>query len=191
MSNDRTPTLVLSDDGPLAFQDYFVKRKCEPHVSGFHFANIESARPAPGVLESLHSAKLVIFCPSNPWVSIDPILAVPGIKEAILSGNEGKQVTAVSPIIAGAAVKGPAAKMYTELGIEPSAKSVARHFGSQKMGGLLTGYVFDMLDEDQEEEIKALGLSTLVRNTVMKTPEDRVELAKEVMTFIEQNFVEQ
>jgi LPPG:FO 2-phospho-L-lactate transferase len=185
MSNDRTPTLVLSDVGELAFQDYFVKRKCEPHVSGFHFANIESAQPAPGVLNSLYSANLIIICPSNPWVSIDPILAVPGVKEAILSGNVGKQVAAVSPIIAGAAVKGPAAKMYTELGIEPSATNVAFHYGSQKMSGMLTGYVFDMLDEDQEKEINALGMSTLVTNTVMKNPEDRVELAKEVLTFIE------
>jgi LPPG:FO 2-phospho-L-lactate transferase len=183
MSNDRTPTLVDSDEGQLAFQDYFVRRKCEPHVSGFHFAGIELAHPAPGVLESLQAAEIVIICPSNPWVSIDPILAVPGIKEAILGHHVRKQVVAVSPIIAGEAVKGPAAKMYLEMGIEPSAKSVAQHYDSQIRGGMLTGYVFDNLDADQNGDITDIGLATYITNTLMKTTEDRVNLAKEVMTF--------
>jgi LPPG:FO 2-phospho-L-lactate transferase len=185
MSNDRTPTLVHSDIGQLNFQDYFVKLKCEPQVSGFQFANIESAHPAPGVLESLQSANLVVICPSNPWVSIDPILAVPGIKEAAMNDPGGKQIVAISPIIAGASVKGPAAKMYAELGFEPSALSVAKHYGAQKNGGLLTGYVFDILDGDLEEEIQALGLSILVINTVMKTSEDKIELAKEVVALFD------
>jgi LPPG:FO 2-phospho-L-lactate transferase len=186
MSNHHTPTIVLSDIGQLAFQDYFVKRKCEPHVTGFQFENIDSAQPAPGVLDSLRAADLIIICPSNPWVSIDPILAVPGIKDAILNSSGEKQIVAVSPIIAGAAVKGPAAKMYAELGIDPSAKSVAQHYGSKVKGGLLSGYVFDILDRDQENAIKALGLSTLVTNTVMMTTKDRVDLAKEVLAFTEQ-----
>jgi LPPG:FO 2-phospho-L-lactate transferase len=186
MSNDRTPTLIHSDIGELAFQDYFVRRKCEPRVSGFQFGNIKSSQPAPGVLDSLGFADLVIICPSNPWVSIDPILAVPGIREAVMSNAGKKQIAAVSPIIAGAALKGPAAKMYAELGIDPSATSVAQHYGSQKSGGLLTGFVFDNLDKDLEDEIQAIGFSTLVTNTVMKTPQDKINLAKEVLTFISQ-----
>lgn len=185
MSNNQTPTVVHTDEGQLAFQEYFVERKCDPHVSGFHFKNIKTALPSPGVLESLYEANLVIVCPSNPWVSIDPILSVPSLKEAILSDSGGKQVIAVSPIIAGAALKGPAAKMYLELGIQPSALNVAKHYGSQKNGGLLTGFVFDTLDQDQEDEITALGLSTLASNTVMKSKEDRIKLAKEVLNLFE------
>jgi LPPG:FO 2-phospho-L-lactate transferase len=183
MSNDRTPTIVHTDVGQLAFQDYFVNQKCQPQVIGFQFNNIESAQPAPGVLESLIDANVLIICPSNPWVSIDPILSVPGIKETILDRLNRLLVIAVSPIIAGAAVKGPAAKMYSELGIDPSALNVARHYGSQKNGGLLTGYVFDVLDRDQENDIEALGLSTLMTNTVMKFDADRIKLAKEVLRF--------
>jgi LPPG:FO 2-phospho-L-lactate transferase len=183
MSDDRTPTIVHTDEGSLAFQDYFVKRKCQPKVSGFHFDNIDSALPAPGVLESLRAANLVIICPSNPWVSIDPILSVPGIREAMINELDSTKVIAVSPIVAGAALKGPAAKMYAELGIEPSALNVARHYGSFKFGGLLTGYVFDILDRSQADDIDEFGLSSLMTNTVMKTVENRIELAKEVLTF--------
>ena len=185
MSNDRTPTLVDSDEGQLTFQDYFVRRKCQPHVAGFQFADMESAQPAPRVLESLQDAEIVIICPSNPWVSIGPILAVPGIREAILGHHVWKQVVAVSPIIAGEAVKGPAAKMYREMGIEPSARSVANHYDSQVRDGILTGFVFDHLDADQEDDIAELRLATYVTDTLMKTTDDRVNLAKEVITFSE------
>lgn len=183
MSDDQIPTMVQSDEGELAFQDYFVKRKCQPRVTGFYFAGIESAQPSPGVQQSLSEAEIVLICPSNPWVSIDPILAVPGIKEVILDRAGRKQVIAVSPIIAGAAVKGPAAKMYLEMGINPSAASVAQHYGSQDMGGLLNGYVFDHLDAGQDQEITGLGLATLVTNTLMKTLEDRMRLAEQVIDF--------
>lgn len=183
MSDDRIPTMVQSDQGELAFQDYFVKRKCEPVVSGFHFSGVEAAQPSSGVLNALTEAELVIICPSNPWVSIDPILAVPGIRESISFRAGRKQVVAVSPIIAGAAVKGPAAKMYLEMGINPSASSVAHHYGSLGAGGLLNGYVFDSLDADQDEEITGLGLATLVTNTLMKTIEDRIHLAEQVINF--------
>ncbi len=183
MSDDQIPTIVQSDEGELGFQDYFVKRQCQPRVTGFYFAGIESAQPSPGVQQSLSEAEIVLFCPSNPWVSIDPILAVPGIKEAILDDTGRKQVIAVSPIIAGAAVKGPAAKMYLEMGLNPSAANVAQHYGSQDIGGLLNGYVFDHLDVDQDEEITGLGLATLVTNTLMKTLEDRIRLAEEVVDF--------
>ncbi len=191
MSNDRTPTLVDSDEGQLAFQDYFVRRHCQPRVNGFHFAGIESAQPAPGVLNALQEADIVIICPSNPWVSIDPILAVPGIKKTTMGEHERKRVVAVSPIIAGEAVKGPAAKMYLEMGLDPSATSVAQHYGSRIRGGILNGYVFDHLDADQNDAITASGLSTMITNTLMKTNEDRIFLAKEVLEFCELLITEQ
>jgi LPPG:FO 2-phospho-L-lactate transferase len=183
MSNDQIPTIVQSNEGKLAFQEYFVKRRCEPKVTGFYFAGVESSQPSPGILQSIDDAEIVIICPSNPWVSIDPILSVPGIQEAVIERRGGKQVVAVSPIIAGAAVKGPAAKMYREMGINPSAASVAQHYSSQERGGLLNGFVFDSLDVEQDQEISGLGLATLVTNTIMKTNEDRIRLAEEVLEF--------
>jgi LPPG:FO 2-phospho-L-lactate transferase len=183
MSDEDVPTMVNTDQGELHFQDYFVRLGCQPHVTGFRFAGVESAKPAPGVLESLSEADIVIICPSNPWVSIDPILALPGVREAILSNADHRQVIAVSPIIAGQAVKGPAAKMYQEMGFDPSAVSVARHYGSQSQGGLLTGYVYDILDADHESVINEFRIRTLLTNTLMKTGDDRNQLATEVIGF--------
>ncbi|NUM45239.1 MAG: 2-phospho-L-lactate transferase, partial [Anaerolineales bacterium] len=163
MSNENVPTIVQTEEGDLAFQEYFVRRQCHPRVKGFRFEGIQAARPAPGVLEALEGADAVVICPSNPWVSVEPILAVPGVRESL--GQRGRadtgrkfvgrlrKVVAVSPIIAGQAVKGPAAKMYAELGVEPSALAVARHYG-----GLLEGFVFDKQDMQVLAEVQALGL---------------------------------
>jgi LPPG:FO 2-phospho-L-lactate transferase len=180
MSDDPVPTLVYSEDEELPFQEYFVHRRCEPRVTGFRFSGVESASPAPGVLDALREAELVVICPSNPWVSIDPILAIPGLREFL---KEGPPVVAVSPIIGGKAVKGPAAKMYAELGIEPSAVAVAGHYKSKGSGGLLSGFVFDTLDEDQGDTIARLGVQSLVTATLMITPPDRLRLAREVLAF--------
>jgi LPPG:FO 2-phospho-L-lactate transferase len=177
MSDDPVSTWVLTDEGNLPFQEYFVHRQCQPRVSGFQFAGIERARPAPGVLEAIQQSDLIVFCPSNPWVSIDPILSVLGIRQAISSRNEQSSL-AVSPIIGGQAVKGPAAKMFTELGLQPSAREVARHYGR-----LLDGFVLDQVDAGQEPDIQALGLQTLLTDTIMRTNQDRVRLAKEVIAF--------
>ncbi len=174
MSDDVISTIVSSDQGVLAFQEYFVHRRCEPQVNGFCFAGVERAQPAPGVLEAVENADVVVFCPSNPWVSIGPILALPTLRSAL----SRRLIVAVSPIIRGQAVKGPAAKMYRELGIQPSALAVAQHFY-----GLLTGYVFDSLDADQEEEIAGLGMQTRVTDTLMKDRHDRRRLAEEVLQF--------
>lgn len=186
MSDDPLPTIVITDEGELPFQEYFVRRQCRPRVAGFRFEGIEQARPAPGVLEALWAADLIIICPSNPWVSIDPILAVPGIRDALnpspsrtaaMERGEGVRV-AISPIIAGKTVKGPAAKMYAELGIPPSAWAVARHYE-----GLLSGFVMDLVDNEQAEAVRALGLKVLVTETLMKTLTDRRRLAQEVLEF--------
>jgi LPPG:FO 2-phospho-L-lactate transferase len=131
MSDQPVHTMVDTvESGELPFQEYFVHRNCEPKVRGFRFAGIESAQPAPGVLKSISEADAVVLCPSNPWVSIDPILALAGLRPSLAT----KPVLAVSPIIGGRTVKGPAAKMFTELGILPSALTVAHHYS-----GLLSG----------------------------------------------------
>ena len=168
------PTRVYSNEGELAFQDYFVRRQCSPQVRGFSFVGAESARPAPGVLNALQSADWVIICPSNPWVSIDPILAIGGVRDAVMTNK----VLAVSPIIGGRTIKGPAAKMYLELGIVPSAKAVAAHYGK-----LLDAYVMDERFTDIVKEIRASGVSVLVTDTLMMTRADRKRLALKVIEF--------
>jgi LPPG:FO 2-phospho-L-lactate transferase len=179
VTDDSTPTWVYTKDGTLPFQEYFVQRRCEPQVTGFHFAGAQQARPAPGVLEALSQADLALICPSNPWVSIDPILAIPGLRPALAA----LPVAAVSPIIGGQAVKGPAAKMFAELGLEPSALAVARHYGSRSAGGLLSGFILDQQDAAQAVEIEALGMRTLTTDTLMKNGPDRARLGKEVVAF--------
>jgi LPPG:FO 2-phospho-L-lactate transferase len=190
-TDDFTPTWVYTDSGELPFQEYFVHRQCQPHVLGFRFEGVERAHPAPGVLEALRSAELVVICPSNPWVSIDPVLAIPGVRETLSpyplsheplreTGKEpGRQVVlAVSPIIGGKTVKGPAAKMYTELGIQPSALAVARHYGS-----LLNGFVLDNIDAVQAEAVQLMEIRTLATDTLMPTFDERRRLAQEVLDF--------
>lgn len=174
MSNDSVPTWVYTEEGELPFQEYFVHRRCEPRVTGFRFEGAEKAQPAPGILPALWEAELVVINPSNPWVSVDPILSIPGIRTAI----EERLVIAVSPIVGGQAIKGPAAKMYTELGFEPSAYTVARHYGE-----LLDGFVLDNLDLEQAGLVQALGIKPFVTDTIMKTPNDRERLAQEVLEF--------
>lgn len=174
MSDDPVHTRVNTQEyGELAFQEYFVHLRCEPRVKGFRFAGIEHASPAPGTLEAIDSSDGVIFCPSNPWVSLDPILAVKNFRPRI----KMKPVVAISPIIGGKTVKGPAAKMSRELGIPPSARAVAEHFGD-----LLSGFVLDNEDSAQASE---LPIPTLVTNTVMKTRADRRRLAEDVLHLIQ------
>ncbi len=173
-SDDSVPTWVYTEEGDLPFQEYFVQRQCQPRVTAFRFTGIDQARPAPGALEALEAASLVVICPSNPWVSIDPILALPGLRAAVAT----RPVVAVSPIIGGQAVKGPAAKMYAELGIEPSALAVAQHYR-----GLLAGFVCDQVDAELEAAVAELGIKTLVTNTWMKTTDDRRHLALEMLKF--------
>jgi LPPG:FO 2-phospho-L-lactate transferase len=171
MSDQPVRTIVETDEGDLAFQEYFVHRRCEPRVKGFRFEGVELAESAPGTRAAIESADAVILCPSNPWVSIDPILQV--IKKV------AKPVIAISPIIGGQTVKGPAAKMFRELGIEPSAVAVARHYCD-----LATGFVLDELDRQLEGEIRGLNMHTLVTNTLMKSHDDRKQLAFGVLEFV-------
>jgi LPPG:FO 2-phospho-L-lactate transferase len=174
MSDDPIRTIVHTDEGELAFQEYFVVRACEPMVRAFEFVGADSAKPAPGVIEAISQADTVIFCPSNPWVSLDPILSVTEIGEAV----QARPTIGVSPIIGGKAIKGPAAKMYTELNVDPSALAVAQHFPH------LDAFVIDTVDADWMESIRALGMQPFVTQTVMDSAEARRRLAQEVLEFI-------
>lgn len=174
VSDDSVPTWVYTEIGEMTFQEYFVLHQCRPAVKGFRFEGREQAHPAPRVLEALAQADVIVFCPSNPWVSLDPILAIPSIWQEV----EKHTVFAVSPIIGDKTVKGPAAKMYAELGIQPSAYSVAAHYRD-----LLAGFVFDRLDVEQTEAISTLDIHPYCTDTIMQTPADRRRLAEEVLAF--------
>jgi LPPG:FO 2-phospho-L-lactate transferase len=174
MSDQPVRTIVdTTEFGELAFQEYFVHRVCKPTVKGFRFEGIESALPTSGVLESIVESDAIVICPSNPWVSIDPILALASIRSAIAT----KTVLAVSPIIGGQTVKGPAAKMFSELGILPTATAVACHYE-----GLLSGFIFDNVDSSMADEIP---VPITITQTFMRTKEDRLRLAQDVLNLIQ------
>lgn len=179
MSNEPVRTIVTTlSDEKLSFQEYFVKYNCSPLVKSFCFSGVELAKPAPEVMNVIQQADFVVICPSNPWVSIDPILSLHGITELL----KEKQVCAISPIIQGKTIKGPAAKMFSELGITPSALAVAKHYCEK---GILNSFVSDLLDRDEEDEIKRCGIISLQTNTIMKSVEDRINLADEIIKFLE------
>jgi LPPG:FO 2-phospho-L-lactate transferase len=179
MCDAAVATMVRTPDGELPFQDYFVRLRCAVTVQGFRFAGIESARPSAEVLAALTDPDLdaVIVCPSNPFVSVDPILSVPGLRASI---PKCLPIVAVSPIIAGQAVKGPAAAMLRDLGFDVSALGVARHYA-----GWLTGLVVDTQDESLAKSIEALGIRVLLTDTLMKSDADRERLARETLAFAE------
>jgi LPPG:FO 2-phospho-L-lactate transferase len=167
-------TLVETADGVLAFQRYFVEQRCAPAVRGFAFDGAAAARPVPALLAALAAGvEAVVICPSNPFISIDPILAVPGMREALAACRA--PVVAVSPIVGGDAVKGPTAKMMRELGVEVTAGSVARHYA-----GLLDGLVLDAADAG---EAAAIGLPCLATGTLMRGEADKRRLARAVLDF--------
>jgi LPPG:FO 2-phospho-L-lactate transferase len=178
MSDQPVRTMVRTPAGELAFQHYFVRDRCEPAVSGFRFAGIEDARPGPTLAAALRAPSLeaIVLCPSNPFVSIDPILAIPGAADAVRSSRA--PVVAVSPIIFGAALKGPAAKMMRELHMPVTAVEVARHYAER---GLLDGFVLDQQDEALAGEVEALGVAVRVADTVMTSLDDRERVAREVL----------
>ena len=157
MSDDPVPTIVETEDGPLAFQHYFVRERCRPRVLGFRHEGAEQARASSGFLDALAAPDVgaVIICPSNPYISIDPILAVPGVRAALDACRA--PVIAVSPIIGGQAVKGPTAKMMAERGVTPSAAAIAEHYA-----GLIDGFVLDEADRAEAAGIAATGVAVEV-----------------------------
>ncbi len=179
MSDDPVRTRVLTAEGPLAFQHYFVRDRCRPAVTGFEFDGVENARINPGIEELVTRGGLtaIVICPSNPFVSVDPILGVPGMRDLLKSA--GVPIIAVSPIVGGRAIKGPTAKMMRELDIPASATAVARHYRD-----LITGFVLDERDADRQSEVANLGLATTVTQTVMSNLDDRIALARDVLAFV-------
>lgn len=174
MSNERIETRIAGPDGELPFQDYMVRLRTEMEVQEIRFAGAEPARPAPGVVEAIMGERAVILAPSNPFVSIGPILAVPGVRDA-LAGTRATRV-AISPIIAGQVVKGPAAKMMQTLGHEVSAVGVAEVYR-----GLVDVMVIDELDRELAPRIEALGMRCFVTDTMMTSPERKAALAGDVL----------
>jgi LPPG:FO 2-phospho-L-lactate transferase len=178
MSDDPVRTWVETDEGRLAFQDYFVARRCAPRVTGLGFVGALTARPAPGMVEALDAPVLeaIVLCPSNPLISVGPILAVGELRAALERARA--PIVAVSPLVGGRALKGPAAKMMTELGLGSDALAIARFYI-----GLIDGLVIDRADADQAVPIEALGIRALVAPTVMTSFEDRVALAAAALDF--------
>lgn len=179
MSDDPVRTIIHTRDGMLEFQDYFVRRHAEPVVTDVEFSGAEQARMAEAVSTALASQSLtaVVICPSNPYLSIAPILAVPGM-HTILEHRRVPAI-AVSPLVRGRALKGPAAKMMRELGKEPSSLEIARFYI-----GLVDALVIDHADSSLTDSVRALGMSVVVTDTIMNAPGDRAELARCVLDFV-------
>lgn len=177
MSDDPVRTMVATSAGMLPFQRYFVEQRCAPEVNGIVFDGATNARPSTEVLAALQAPDLrgIIICPSNPFLSIDPILAIPGIRKLLEAAQV--PVVAVSPIIGGVAVKGPTVKIMDELGVPATSRAIAQHYG-----GLLHGLVIDEVDAADGAEI---GGRVHITPTLMKSDEDRERLAREVLSFID------
>lgn len=174
MSDDRVETRLVVEGEEIGFQEYFVGRRHAVPVTSVRFAGAEAARPAPGVLESIGGAERIVVCPSNPIVSIGPLLAVPGIEHAVAARRD--DVVAVSPIVAGAALKGPADRLLRELGHEPSVVGVARLYAP-----FAATLVIDSADAALAGAVEAEGVRCVVCPTVMSSPEVAAELARRVL----------
>jgi LPPG:FO 2-phospho-L-lactate transferase len=175
MSDAPVSTIVETAEGDLPFQHYFVKRRCEPVVRAIRFAGAKVAAPAAGVLDAITDPALraIVICPSNPYLSVDPILAVPGIAPALSTGTA--PVIAVSPIIGGQAVKGPTAKIMAELDIAVSTEAIVAHYR-----GLIDGLVIDEADAADRDSV---DLPVVVTRTLMRDIADREQLARDVVAF--------
>ncbi|WP_375194577.1 2-phospho-L-lactate transferase [Sphingobium sp.] len=167
MSDDPVATHIETDRGDLPFQRYFVEQRCIPAVRAVRFEGAAGARPAPGVIEAINDpdTRAILIAPSNPWLSVDPILAVPGISEALAAASA--PVVAVSPIVGGQAVKGPTAKLMGELGLAVTNEAIADHYA-----GIIDGLLVDERDGG-----KGLAVPHAVTDTLMKTLEDRARVA--------------
>ena len=174
MSNDRVPTTIESDEGPLHFQEYLVKRGAEPVVKGIRFEGVEAARPAPGVLEAIREASRIIICPSNPLISIAPILAVPGVREELRARKS--DVFAVCPLVGGKSLKGPSDKMLAQLGHQATALGVAKLYAD-----FTATFVIDPVDKTQAAAIGRLGMKVAILPTVMKTRAEKHRLARALL----------
>ncbi len=182
MSDDRVATriTVRGPDGTpneLAMQEWFVRERAEPPVLSVHFAGADAARPAPGVLEALATADAIVICPSNPVISIGPVLAVPGIRDALAARRD--RVVAVSPIVGGRPVKGPADRLMAPLDIEVSSVGVARAYRD-----VCATVVIDQVDADDRQRIEALGVRVVVTDTLMRDARVAAALARDTLAAV-------
>jgi LPPG:FO 2-phospho-L-lactate transferase len=178
MSDDPVRTIIRTDDAELPFQDYFVRLACAVPVRGIRYEGAAAARLNPA-LGRFRELSAIIICPSNPYLSVDPILAVPGMRAWLRA--QGCPIVAVSPIVGGAAIKGPAAKIMVELGAPASAVGIARHYA-----GFVDGLVIDTVDAGLATGIAAEGMAVKVAPTVMSSPDDRVALARTALAFADE-----
>jgi LPPG:FO 2-phospho-L-lactate transferase len=174
MTDDKFETRIVTRAGSLHFQEYLVKRGAKDEVLGVEFLGADNAKPAAGVIDAVMNAELVIACPSNPVVSIGTILAVKGVRDA-LKQTDAKKI-AISPIVAGAPIKGPADKLLRGLGLEVSAYSVAKLYAD-----FIDTFILDAADAAEKGRIEELGIEVKVTNTIMRTLEDKVRLAETVL----------
>ncbi len=180
MSDQAVPTLIETDRGRLHFQEYLVRERAEPTVRKIIFGGVEHSRPAPGVLEALDRAASIVICPSNPLISIGPILAVPGVRDALR--RRRARVIAVCPIVGGQSLKGPSDRMLAQLGFEVSALGVARIYRD-----VCATLILDPLDAPQAPAIESLGMEAVVHPTVMRTLEDKERLAAKILEIAAQH----
>lgn len=178
MSNDRIRTRICTTTGELEFQTYFVKRRARDKVVNVRFEGASDATPAPGVIRAIAGAAGVILCPSNPFISIGPILAVPGVREALRSKRD--RVLAISPIVGGRALKGPAARMMKSMRLRPAAVEVAR-----LCADFVSMFILDKVDEKQAAEVERLGMRPIVTNTVMQGLREKKSLARVAIRALE------
>ena len=174
MTDDRVRTTLSTDSGELAMQDYFVRWQSEPKVNAVNYVGADSASPSRGLLEALEYAEMVIFCPSNPFLSLGPILAVPGLR-VLMKGFGGIRV-GVSPIVGGAALRGPAGKMMAELGEAVSCTAVARQYEE-----MLDIFLIDHEDAAHAPMIEGIGIQAEVASIIMNDDDDKVELARHIL----------
>jgi len=182
MTNGRVATRITVRDAAggtreLAMQEWFVRERCEPPVVAVHFDGAAGAAPAPGVLDALTAAETIVVCPSNPIISIGPILAVPGIRDVLVARRD--RVVAVSPIVGGAPVKGPADRLMGPLGLEVSCVGVASAY--REIAGSL---VIDAVDRQRAGEVEALGLRAIVTDTIMRSPDVAAALARDTLAAV-------
>ena len=178
MTDDKVQTKIVTNVGEMHFQEYLVKRKAQDPVLDVKFEGIERAEPAPGVIEAILNADGIIICPSNPIVSIGPILSIKGVKEALKKTKA--KIVAISPIVRGAPIKGPADKLMQGLGIEVSALGIAKIYKN-----FLDALVIDNVDRDLKPKIEEIGIKVHVTDTIMRTLESKIKLAKETFKLLE------
>lgn len=180
MTDEPVRTQVRTDDGWLDFQDYFVRLRQAPEVREVRFAGIEAASPTPEIRAALAAADAIVVAPSNPVVSIGPILAVPGMRELLGASRErGTRIVAVSGILGGKALKGPADRMLASLGHEPTAVGVARGYA-----GLIDAFVLDTVDADLAPAVEGLGMRVVVTDTIMTDDASRERLARTLLSAV-------